>query len=142
MEEQPLPNSSACSCLSSLPGDEEMVGCFGFLPVRGGDGRSGEVRSSFTAPGTASLFSSCHHLPPQLPFRAVLQPLVLTLPLLLPWKVGASLPPRIPRDPEKVGEVWRSCLSENPYQDSVSSEQKCFSQFCCSFRRCFLLACL
>lgn len=44
---RPLPNSSACNCLSSLPGDEEtMVGCFGLCSPSClcGEGMGGVMR--------------------------------------------------------------------------------------------------
>lgn len=112
---RPLPTSWACSCLSGLPGDEEMMtGCFGLCSPSClcGEGMeaSGKVGSSFTAARAAPLCSSCHHLPPQqwqgewaLPFSAALQPLALPLTLLLRCEIRGLIASSHPQWPKKGG---------------------------------------
>lgn len=121
---------SSCGRLPALPG--MPVSRFGLcspscLPARG---RSGKGGSSFTAGRAAPLRSSCHHLPAQqrqgeraLPFRLVLQPLAIPVPVL-PCEVKGLIASSLLLWPKKkgAGGLWKSCLSKNSYLDSLLSK--------------------
>lgn len=132
---RPLPTSSACSCLTGLPGDEKMmIGCFGLcIPsCLHGEGMEGVARwgavllwqeqlLSVAAAITFHLSSGREGKPFPLGLFCSPQPF-----LFYPVRTGASSPPLILSGPRRGGEGGYGSLSwsENCYLDSLSSEQK------------------